>query len=114
MGPWATRDRGTCLCLLRAEGPTRGAPEDRGEVLFYGRHHRVLRQAAHQGLEREHTERLRLRCGESVALLATFDDIPALFKAVWHGDPINGSETVWVKIEGSRSYVRTAVSPIRA
>jgi hypothetical protein len=36
------------------------------------------------------------------------------FKEVWHGDPINGYKTVWVKREGSRSYVRTAVSPIRA
>ena len=36
------------------------------------------------------------------------------FKEVWHGDPINGYKTVWVEREGSRSYVRTAVSPIRA
>ena len=47
-------------------------------------------------------------------LLAISDDIPALFKAVWRGDPTNGSENVWVKREDSRSYVRSAVSPIRA
>ena len=108
----ATRDRGTCLCLLRAEGPTRGAPEDRGEVLFYSRHHRVLRQ-----LIRGWNESIQSAYGcavGSLMLLAAFDNIPTLFKAVWRGDPINGSETVRVKREGRRSYGRTPVSPIRA
>jgi hypothetical protein len=97
---------------LRAEGPPRGAPEDRGEVLFYGRHHRVLRQ-----LIRGRNESIQSAYGcavGSLLLLAISDDIPALFKAVWRGDPKNGSETVWGKREGRRSYVRTAVSPIRA
>lgn len=91
VGAWTTRDRAADLCLLRAEEPALGAPEDRGAALFDGEHLRVLRRhsrqnsrKSHQELESERTKHLRLHRGRS-DVSRTLNDAPAVFKAVWRG-----------------------------